>query len=317
MLFEYPGPRGLSAVQAVPNSAVVLFGEVLADVFPDRTVLGGAPFNVARHLKAFGRNPVLITRLGNDELGDEVMRTMEQSGMSTVGVQTDKSHRTGKVEVRLENGAHRFEILPARAYDYIHPVIARMAALSVHPVMSYFGTLAQRSETSNRSLRGILKISGVTRFLDVNLREPWYDKRVLRQSLEYAEIVKVNECELGVLSGMFDLNETDRNAQAAQLIRHFNIEQLLVTRGDEGAVSYDQNGAVVERPVATRSVAMVDTVGAGDAFSAVCLLGALCHWPITIIMERANDFAAAICGVRGAVPDHAEFYEPFLAAWKC
>lgn len=160
------------ALNISQNGRVVLFGEILADIFPDRSVLGGAPFNVARHLKAFGRNPVLLTRVGDDELGRNVLDTMKRSGMAAGGVQSDKIHPTGQVKVHLENSDHRFEILPAQAYDFINSAVARMVRLPLTPALVYFGTLAQRHDISRRALATLLRSTAAAKFLDINLRAP-------------------------------------------------------------------------------------------------------------------------------------------------
>jgi len=297
------------------NGTVVLFGEVLADVFPDRAVLGGAPFNVACHLKAFGQHPVLITRLGEDALRDEVMNAMAQKGLDTLGVQFDKHYPTGQVRVHIEDGGHRFEILPTQAYDFIHPGVARMTLLSVHPALVYFGTLAQRHTVSRQALKTLLRGAQSGRFLDINLRSPWYDQKTLTHSLQYAEIVKLNDAELSELATMFGLPGTDPHEQAWALMIKFELEQVLVTCGDAGAWHMDRDGMLAEAASSDLVVKLVDTVGAGDGFASVFMLGSLCGWPILKTLERANTFAAAICEIRGAVPDQMAFYEPFKKAW--
>ncbi|NDP47622.1 MAG: carbohydrate kinase [Sulfuriferula multivorans] len=297
------------------NGTVVLFGEVLADIFPDRAVLGGAPFNVACHLKAFGQHPVLITRLGEDALRDEVMDAMTQKGLDTLGVQFDKHYPTGQVRVHIEEGGHRFEILPTQAYDFIHPGVARLTLLSAHPALVYFGTLAQRHTVSRQALKTLLRGAQSARFLDINLRPPWYDQKALIHSLKYAEIVKLNDAELSELASMFGLPGADPHEQAWALMEQFELEQVLVTRGDAGAWHMDRDGMMAEAALSNRVVKLVDTVGAGDGFASVFMLGSLCGWPILKTLERANTFAAAICEVRGAVPDQMAFYEPFKEAW--
>jgi fructokinase len=134
---------------------VLLFGEILIDRFPDQEVLGGAPFNVAMHLGAFGCMPVLVTRIGQDNAGSRLLQALESSGLPIHGVQLDSTHPTGIVEVRLTSEGHRFDILPDRAYDHIHPRLSRMTALAVNPELVYFGTLAQRAN-SHRALRHML-----------------------------------------------------------------------------------------------------------------------------------------------------------------
>ncbi len=301
-----------------PNgkSTVVVFGEVLADVFPDRTVLGGAPFNVACHLKALGQNPILITRLGDDALREQVTQAMTAKGMDSLGVQFDKRNPTGQVRVHLENGGHRFEILPQQAYDFIHPGVVRMTSLLVHPVMMYFGTLAQRHYISRRALKTLLRSNRAPRFLDINLRAPWYDKRTLQQSLQLAHIVKLNDEELALLAKMFDLEASSASEQAKSLLDRFDLQQVFVTCGAAGSWHMDREGNRVETVKPEALSSMVDTVGAGDGFAAVCILGALHGWTIATTLERANAFAGAICGIRGAIPDDGAFYSAFIQRWQ-
>lgn len=299
------------------GNTVVLFGEVLADVFPDRTVLGGAPFNVAYHLKHFGQNPVLVSRLGHDPLRDKVLETMEQAGMATAGMQYDTNHPTGQVMVHMDETGHRFDILPRQAYDFIHHAVVRMTALSTHPVMVYFGTLAQRNETSRRALKSLLRSTDALKFLDVNLRAPWYDGGTLRQSLQNANIVKLNDEELHELAGMFGLPADDPEEQARELLARFDLDQLVVTCGASGAWRIDRDGATIRTGPAEPVENLADTVGAGDGFAAVTLLGRLLNWPAQLTMERANAFAAAICGIRGAIPGDTGFYASYMEEWIC
>lgn len=298
------------------GATVALFGEVLADVFPDRSVLGGAPFNVARHLKAFGLNPVLITRTGNDALRAQLLEAMSACGMETVGVQCDRSYPTGQVKVHFEGGAHRFEILPEQAYDHIHASVARMVALSIHPELAYFGTLAQRHPVSRGALKMVLNSTGVPTFFDVNLRAPWYDAQVLRRSLRQADTVKLNNEEMALLADIFALPGDTLQGHARAFMQLFDIGQVLVTCGADGAWLVQRDGEDVSVMQQGEPVAVVDTVGAGDGFSAVFMLGKLQGWPVQQTLARANEFAAAICTLRGATPERADFYAPFLEAWQ-
>lgn len=298
------------------SGTVILFGEVLADIFPDRKVLGGAPFNVARHLKAFGQNPLLITRLGHDALAEEVLDAMAQAGMEPLGVQCGNNHPTGRVQVKMKDGAHSFDILPGQAYDFIHPAVVRMTALSVKPKLVYFGTLAQRNEISRRALKTLLRSTHSAKFLDINLRAPWYEEKTIRQSLQFADIVKLNADELAILADMLGLQQSGQEKQAAELISRFELEQIVVTCGEEGAWQLNRKGKKTESALPGRITMLMDTVGAGDGFASVCILGELLKWPAGRTLERANAFAASICGIRGAVPDHAEFYQPFIREWE-
>jgi fructokinase len=298
------------------QGTVVLFGEVLADVFPDRSVLGGAPFNVACHLKAFGRHPVLITRLGEDALRDKVMNAMHEKGLDTQGVQFDTRYPTGQVKVHMAAGGHRFEILPLQAYDFIDPDAARLTLTAAQPELVYFGTLAQRNAVSRQALQGLLQAGQSTKFLDINLRTPWYDEATLRQSLQFADSVKLNDAELDELAELFALPGGTPHEQTRALMDQFDLAQVLVTRGEAGAWQMSRDGTRVEAGMSGAAINLVDTVGAGDGFASVFLLGSLSGWPVSTTLERANTFAAAICGIRGAVPEHAGFYDSFKEAWS-
>lgn len=313
---QTPFPLDSSSSSRRSGATVALFGEVLADVFPDRTVLGGAPFNVARHLKAFGLNPVLITRTGNDALRAELLDTMAACGMETVGVQCDQNYPTGQVKVHFEGGTHRFEILPDQAYDHIHATVARMVALSIHPELVYFGTLAQRHAASRSALKMLLKHSRVPTFFDVNLRAPWYDAEILSKSLRHADTVKLNNDEMSIMVELFTLPGETLAGHARSFIKTFGIGQVLVTCGAEGAWLIQRDGAEVSMMPEGAPITVADTVGAGDGFSAVFMLGSLRGWPVEQTLARAHEFAAAICTIRGAAPEQADFYEPFLRAWQ-
>jgi fructokinase len=298
------------------KSATIIFGEVLADVFPDRTVLGGAPFNVARHLAAFGQNPLLISRLGDDALGRRMLGGMKRWGMDTAAVQIDAQHPTGRVLVHMDDDGHRFEILPHQAYDFIDPTGAAAAVATARPGLVYFGTLSQRHPGSRQALGEVLRSTPAPRFLDINLREPWYDLRTTRFSLEQANIAKLNDDELRTLCSMFGVSESSPQGQAAALKDMFRIERVIVTCGGEGSWQLDQGGVFSSAAPEGRPLHILDTVGAGDAFAAACILGMALSWPVDVALVRAGAFAAAICEIRGAVPENQDFYLPFFKEWK-
>ncbi len=317
-----PTKKAPAAVQATPAVAsaswmapsTVVFGETLVDQFHDREVLGGAPFNVACHLAALGSHPVLITRAGKDALGELLMKVMAERGMDMRGVQSDPSRPTGRVVVTEHARGHVFDILPDQAYDHIHVSMARMAAMSAHPTLVYFGTLAQRGE-SRRALRKLLAAVNARAFLDVNLRDPWVDPDTLEWSLQRAAVVKMNDDELVRISTMFSLAGATPEACAAALLSSFDVHRLVVTRGADGAWTLDRAGRLEEvagQPLSS----LVDTVGAGDGFAAVFMLGMLHDWPVASRLERADTFARALCGIRGAVPATQDFYAPFIRDWK-
>jgi fructokinase len=292
---------------------VLLFGEILVDRFPDREVLGGAPFNVARHLRAFGCAPVLVTRIGQDAAGARLLQTLENSGLATHGVQLDTIYPTGMVDVNFTSEGHRFDIIPDQAYDHIHPRLSRMAALAANPEFVYFGTMAQRAG-SHRALRHLLRAAGGQRFFDVNLRDPWVYVERIQWSLQHADIVKANDSELERMAQLLDIEEISAEAQAKALIQRYQLRGMLITRGEAGAWWLADSAepiAAVSEPITD----IRDTVGAGDAFSAVFMLGLLHGWAIPVTLQRAHHFAGAICRIRGGLPEHNDFYEPFISDW--
>ena len=179
----------------------------------------------------------------------------------------------------------------------------------------YFGTLSQRHRVSRQALAGLMQDSPASRFLDINLREPWYDEDIVRFSLYQANIVKLNDDELRILADMFSLGGGSESEQAGELERMFHIDRLIVTCGDKGAWQLDAEDRLFRSPAQTKPV-VVDTVGAGDAFAAVCILGMTLDWPAATALKRAERFAAAICEIRGAIPREREFYQPFLKEWN-
>lgn len=299
-----------------PSADIVLIGEALVDVFPDGDVIGGAPFNVARNLAALGATPVMITCVGNDERGQRIASEFERFGVPATGLQRHEHLPTGTVRVSFAEGSHRFEILANQAWDAIDADAAVAATVAASPKIVYFGTLAQRDPRSREAIYKTLAATRALRFLDLNLRSGPDNRELAQHSLSAANIVKVNEDELKALLQWFVQSEQIASlwgdalylAAIAELIRKFDLQQLIVTRGEAGYAAFDEKGSLAASGVAP-AVSVVDTVGAGDAFSSVVLLGHIHEWPPGKTLERANAFAAAVCGLRGAVTSDSTFYQ--------
>lgn len=317
------------SISEVHHSTILLFGEVLMDCFPDREVQGGAPLNVAHHLRGLGAGvgviPVLVTRIGKDEHGHRLFEAMQSAGLPIDGVQLDSLHPTGEVRIDLEaNGqGHRFEIAPDQAWDFIHADMARLVGLSSRPEWLYFGTLAQRSAVgpiahpaAHPALRALLQTTHARGFLDINLRDPWVRKDVLRWSLGRAEIVKMNEEELHRVAHMMGLGSASQTVLGKRMLHTFGIRQLLVTEGQNGAWLLQNDGTYHHTGPTEPLVDVVDSVGAGDGFAAVFLLGLTQGWPVEQSLERSHRFAGEVCRLRGAIPGGDDFYQPFITAWQ-
>jgi len=286
----------------------LIFGEVLFDRFPDGSeVLGGAPFNVAWNLHGLGFEPLLISAVGEDDLGRRVLAAIDAWGMDGAGVQVRAERETGIVNVSLTNGEPCFEIVADRAWDEISA--DRLGALPEIGLL-YHGTLASRGPVSRDTLRGLLRRVPAPVFVDVNLRAPWWDREQVLSLLGGARMIKVNEAELRAL---VPGPETSR-ARAGELLERCRPDLLCVTRGEEGAAAYTAEGELLTG-VPARSGPVVDTVGAGDAFSAVLIAGVLSGWPTRTTLARAQSLAGEVVGLKGAVTEDPGFYRRFLTEW--
>jgi fructokinase len=305
------------------HSTIVIFGEALVDDFVTEQIVGGAPFNVARHLAAFMAPQLMISRIGSDRNGAVVRSEFERFAMSEQGLQIDRMEETGRVLVERRGSSHRFIILPRQAYDFIDPVLAADALSGVTPSMLYFGTLAQRTRRSRDALHKILGATEVPRFLDLNMREGQTDRDCVSASLDAADIVKLNEDELQTLFEWYfeiapgtELAAGEVRAACGALVDKFALRGLLLTLGHRGSVYFGDDGqAIVHRDNPTPPF-VIDTVGAGDAFSAIFLLGRTRGWPLETTLARANEFAGAICAVSGAVPRDIGFYDQWVTKFK-
>lgn len=285
-------------------------------MFPEQSILGGAPFNVARHLQVFGLHPLLISRTGSDVLADALLQEMAHLTMDVSGIQRDVEHPTGQVQVIFENGDHRFDILPDQAYDHINAATTHQTMMTNQPQLAYFGTLALRSEESHRAATQFLQDCTCPIFLDINLRAPWHDEATITFALTAADIVKLNDEELQVVAGLFGLAGLSVEAQAIEVQKRFALQQVLVTCGATGCWLVDEQQRIVQAaPIKTRQ-SVIDTVGAGDAFAAVFMLGMLRSWDTPTTLQRASAYAAAMCAVRGAAPPSDDFFQQFNRAWN-
>lgn len=286
----------------------LIFGEALFDCFPDGTeVLGGAPFNVAWHLAAFGAGPVFLSRVGQDDLGERIDAAMREHGMTTLGLQQDPVHPTGTVQVRLADGEPSYEIVAERAYDYID---AALLPPLPERALLYHGSLALRQQGSANALRVLRGRLDPAVFLDVNLRDPWWQKEQLIELLEAATWVKLNADELELLAPSGDDPET----RARHLRERYALDVVFATLGARGAFALGADESL-SRVAPAGDIPVVDAVGAGDGFASVLILGLLRRWPLQQTLDRAQAFASAIVGRRGATVREPAFYQPFLLAW--
>ncbi|MGM9513002.1 PfkB family carbohydrate kinase [Roseateles sp. DB2] len=320
---------------------VMLVGEALVDEFTEQPVAGGAPLNVARSLAALGLPALLVSRLGLQQRQGQgagasgadagarlVLASMRRFGLDEQGLQFDARHATGRVSVVEEGGAHAFVIHPDAAWDHLDEAPAQALMESEAPAVLYFGSLAQRilpSRTAIQSLLRSAQAGGCLRYLDLNLREGCMQAEVMESlvadSLAQADWLKLNDAELLQLQRWFGAGPLDPLQPAAQLqrpvatlLRRFGVQRLVLTRGAAGYACFDADGEVLAEGPGRQDLTLIDTVGAGDAFSAMVLAAHLRSVPLARAMELANGYAAAICGQRGPLPQADSFFQPWRQA---
>jgi fructokinase len=283
------------------SKSLTIFGEVLFDCFPDgENKLGGAPFNVAWHLQAMGDNPVFISRIGNDDLGQRIQQAVKDWGLSAATLQLDRAHPTGRVNVSFNNGEPAYDIASDSAWDYIdYPAINDLPSSGLF----YHGSLAARSDISHQTLQKLSENPDYDIFVDVNLRSPWWQKDDVYHWLEQARWVKLNQNELAELG----FRSADLHQDMTRMHTHFHLDQLIVTCGEKGAIVRDTEGEFhLVKPTSNEQV--VDAVGAGDAFTAMYIHGLLHDWDINTMLHEAQAFASKVVGLRGAISDDLKLY---------
>ncbi|MCK4951173.1 MAG: carbohydrate kinase [Gammaproteobacteria bacterium] len=287
----------------------IIYGEVLFDQFEDGTsVLGGAPFNVAWHLQGLGLNPLFISKIGKDSTGEQVLASMRGWGMDTRGIQVDDERPTGTVQVLLDKGQPTFDILPDQAYDHINYEPIKNLPDDNYSLL-YHGSLITRSPESDYTLLNIITEKKLPVFVDINLRAPWSDIKKVIRSLETANWAKLNEHELASVLNRESVPDKEIETCASQLCQKLGLEILIVTLGEKGAYFISPDKTLTAKPVAAKELA--DTVGAGDAFSAISIFGLLQNWPNEKTLKHALEFSSTICGIHGATSDNHALYKPF------
>ncbi|MBX3655954.1 MAG: fructokinase [Ramlibacter sp.] len=302
---------------------VAVFGEMLVDLFDSGPVVGGAPFNVARHLAALGHAPLMLSAVGADAQAQPVMAELDRYRMTREGVQVLAACPTGVVDVATRpDRSHSFSIRTGCAWDHIALPPARAAVSALAPDgWLYSGTLALRSPVSAATGLALLRQHTGPCFVDLNWREGHVAPAQALAAVRLARVLKVNDEELAMLSNW--LGGPGPQAPLADAARHVldslggpgPLALLLVTCGADGALAFDAAGTRVAQGRSTRPVQLVDTVGAGDSFAAVVLAGLMRGWPLADTLVRATDFAAHVCEVRGAVPAELQAYADWTRDW--
>ncbi len=283
---------------------IVGFGEALVDVLPSGEVVGGAPLNFAVRAAELGSlmgcRAALVSRIGADRRGEEILTTLRNTSLDTGCVQVDATRQTGYVDVVLLEGQPSYTIGEDVAWDEIS-YDEQVATLAYETNVVCFGTLAQRRPQSRESLRRFLESArAATKILDINLREPFPELEVIENSLRAADILKCNEQELSQLSHWLHLDTTLSPLEIAEALQDiFQLRSVFWTRGAEGCRL--QSGRLLIEGEVPRLAASVDadSVGAGDAASAALAVGVGLNWSPQRIVDAANLCGAFAASQRG------------------
>lgn len=280
---------------------IVCFGEVLWDMLPTGAKPGGAPMNVAIHLKRQGLNPFIVSRIGNDVNGKKLREFLQKTGMKPEFLQTDETLPTSQVLVHLDSDRNAtYEICEPVAWDNIQFTKA-LKKLASKTDLIVFGTLAMRNEITQETLLKFLEHSPAKRFLDVNLRPPYDRKEVVEEMLFLADYAKLNNDELATIAGWHNKTGTE-NELINWFSEFYSCSVVCATRGANGAVLWAGN-ELFEHP--GFKVQAVDTVGAGDSF----LAGLIAQLSAGNSPEKALEYACAtgayVASKPGAVPEYS------------
>lgn len=292
------------------NFSVVGIGEVLWDLLSTGPQLGGAPANFAYHAHALGANSQVITRVGRDDLGREIISRFHGMGLPDETVQVDPAAPTGTAEVSVTgNGLAHFTIQENVAWDSIAET-TQARAIAAQADAICFGSLAQRSDTSRTTIQNLVAATkpDALRVFDINLRQHYYSRDLIQHALRGSNVLKLNDDELPIVAAMFGLadspqgqaqNRTKEERQIEGLAELFNLRLVALTRGPNGSVLY-QGGRWSK--CASRPIRVVDTVGAGDSFTAALVMGVLQNMDLDEVNSIANEVAGYVCSQAGATP---------------
>ncbi len=303
------------------NYQILVFGELLWDLLPSGKKPGGAPANFAFHANVLGADARVNTKIGDDALGQEIMAILEENKLSTEFVAVDSNYPTGTVQVVLnESGQPSYTIVENVAWDHIQ-ADTDLISFARQTDAFYFGSLAVRTAENLQTLEVLLNAvpQDCLGVFDLNLRAPFYNVHVIKKLLISTDVFKLNDDELVIIAGMFpqkevpypfaggvtDLSRPEVTYWIQSFMNQFDLKTVILTAGAHGSYLFDRQGHSSFAPA--QEVTIADTVGAGDSFTAVCVLGLLKQRPLDEINRKANLYAAYICSQVGAmplIPDH-------------
>lgn len=278
---------------------VVGIGEILWDVFPEGKVLGGAPANFAYHATQLGLEGYAISAIGKDDLGEEVLEVLKGKPLQYMLEETN--YPTGTVKVTLNgNGIPEYEICENVAWDNI-PLTAGMKELAKQADAVCFGSLAQRHQVSRSTIQAFVGLvdTNALKIFDINLRQSFFNKAIIVDSLQMANVLKINEEELVRVAELLDITDVGERLVCQRLMDSYDLKIVVLTRGENGSFVFSKDGSSF---LDTPKVKVADTVGAGDSFTGAFVAGLLNGDDIAKAHKRAVEVSAYVCTQKGAMP---------------
>ena len=280
------------------KKVIVGIGELLWDMLPSGKAIGGAPANFAYHAGRLGDEGWVVSAVGDDALGHEILDVLDEKRLHSLVSMVDKP--TGTVQVSLDDaGVPTYTIVEDVAWDHI-PFTSKMQELASRADAVCFGSLVQRNGSRASVLKFLEAVpASALKVFDINLRQHFYTPEILRKSLEIADVLKINDEEIVTLSEMFGLGSDPREA-CRKLIGQYSLRFVLLTKGARGSEVISPDEVI---PQGVGKVDVVDTVGAGDAFTAAFTVAYLRGDSLADAQKLAGEVTAYVCSHKGAMPE--------------
>jgi len=281
----------------IKKYTVIGIGEVLWDLLPDGKILGGAPVNFAYHAMQLGALGVAVSSVGNDELGREIMDSVNSKGVENcIAV---NNHPTGTVGVTLKDGKPDYTIYENVAWDFIELTPEAIQMIQQADAIC-FGTLAQRGAVSHKAIQKALKLvpRNCLKVYDINLRQKYFSKELISESLSVANVFKINDDEVEIFKQLFGLEGSETEV-CRKIKETYSLECLALTKGENGSYLFHEDEVSF---LPTPFVNVEDTVGAGDSFTSAMVMGILNKLSLKEIHQKAVEISAFVCTQKGGTP---------------
>jgi fructokinase len=283
---------------------ILIFGEILFDEIDNNKYLGGASLNLSAHLAKSGAQVHLVSRVGDDELGILALKELKKLKINTDYIQIDTEHQTGLAKANVDKqGIAKYEILQNTAYDYILASKENLAKIFSENYDCFcFGTLAQRNTISRQTLYLLLKkIKTKHIFCDLNLRQNFFNKEIIKTSLKHSDILKINQNESEYLEELFHLPKNNHQLLFDFVLKKYSVTTLIISKGKHGCVAFSKKMKNKSVSIPEIKTQVKDTIGAGDAFSAGFLQEFLTHQNLEKACKKGNHLGAKIASQKGAI----------------